>query len=56
MIVDSFPFFQEFDLFEVRLTILDPIVDRFIIVEGTRTYSGQPKPLRLLEAKERYAK
>lgn len=56
MIVDSFPFFEEFDLLEVRLTILDPIVDRSIIVEGTRTYSGQPKPLRLLEAKERYAK
>jgi len=56
MIVDSFPFFQELDLLEVRLTVMDPIVDRFVIVEGTRTYAGAPKPLRLLENKDRYAK
>ena len=56
MIVDSFPFFEEFDLLEVRFTILDPVVDRFVIVEGTRTFSGRPKALRFPEAKERYAK
>ncbi len=56
MIVDSFPFFDEYDLLEVRLTLLDPVVDRFVIVEGTRTFAGKPKPLRLLDAKERYAK
>ncbi len=56
MLVDSFPFFDEFDLLEVRLTVLDPIVDRFVIVEGTRTFSGKPKPLRLPEMKDRYAK
>ena len=56
MIVDSFPFFQELDLLEVRLTVMDPVVDRFVIVEGTRTYSGQPKPLRLEQAKERFSR
>ena len=56
MIVDSFAFFQELDLLEVRLTVMDPVVDRFVIVEGTRTYSGQPKPLRLEQAKERFSR
>ena len=31
MIVDSFPFFQELDLLEVRLTVMDPVVDRSTI-------------------------
>ena len=56
MVVDVFPFFREFDLLELRLAVLDSIVDRFVIVEGTRTFSGQPKPLWFVEHRDRYAK
>ena len=56
MVVDVFPFFREFDLLELRLAVLDSIVDRFVIVEGTRTFSGQPKPLWFDEHRDRYAK
>ena len=30
MIVDSFPFFQELDLLEVRLTVMDPVEEQFL--------------------------
>ena len=56
MVVDVFPFFREFDLLELRLAVLDSIVDRFVIVEGTRTFSGQSKPLWFVEHRDRYAK
>ena len=56
MVVDVFPFFREFDLLELRLATLDSLVDRFVLVEGTRTFSGQPKPLWFAEQRERYAK
>ena len=56
MVVDVVPFFREFDLLELRLAVLDSIVDRFVIVEGTRTFSGQPKPLWFVEHRDRYAK
>lgn len=56
MIVDAFPFFREFDLLELRLAVMDPIVDRFVIAEGSRTYSGAPKPMWFAENRERYAK
>lgn len=56
MIVDAFPFFREFELLELRLAVLDPIVDRFVIAEGSRTFSGNPKPMWFAENRERYAK
>lgn len=45
MIYDCIPFFNELDILMLRLRILDPIVDRFIIEEATVTFSGQPKEL-----------
>lgn len=56
MVIDAFPFFREFELLELRLAMLDPIVDRFVIAEGTRTFSGKPKPLWFAENRDRYAK
>ena len=44
-IVDVFPFFNELDLLEIRLNVLDPYVDLFIISEATKTFSGLDKPL-----------
>lgn len=42
---DCFLFFNELDALEIRLEELDPVVDRFVLVEATTTFSGQPKPL-----------
>ena len=55
-IYDVFPFFNELDLLEIRLNILDPYVDYFVIVEADQTFSGNPKPLYFKENKERYKK
>jgi len=54
MIVDCFLFFNELDLLEIRLHELDSKVDRFILVEADRTFSGAPKPYYFLENKLRY--
>lgn len=47
MIIDCCVAFQEVDLLLLRLAQLDPIVDRFVIVEADRTHAGAPKPLSL---------
>lgn len=53
---DVFRFFNELDLLEIRLNILDPYVDYFVLVEATKTFSGNDKPLYYKENKERFAK
>lgn len=45
MVYDCIPFFNELDILKIRLNILNPYVDRFIIEEATTTFSGQPKEL-----------
>ncbi len=45
MIYDTFVFYDELELLEIRLRILDPVVDRFVLVEGTRTYNNGSKDL-----------
>lgn len=45
MVYDCIPFFNELDILKLRLHILDPIVDKFIIEEATVTFSGEPKEL-----------
>lgn len=55
-IFDCFVFYLELDILELRLNILDPYVDHFVLVESTMTYMGQPKPLYYEENKERFAK
>ncbi len=45
MVYDCIPFFNELDILKLRLNILDPIVDKFIIEESTVTFSGEPKEL-----------
>ena len=46
-IIDCTLFFNEFRLLTARLGILRDAVDLFVIAEGDRTFSGEPKPLRL---------
>ena len=55
MIYDCFLFFDELDLLELRLHILSDTVDRFVLVESSRTFSGQPKPLIYQTNRERFA-
>lgn len=55
-VFDVFPFFNELDLLEIRLNILDPYVDHFVISEATKTFQGADKPLYYLENKDRFEK
>ena len=45
MVYDCFPFFNELDILNLRLHILDPFVDRFVIEEARNTFTGQEKEL-----------
>lgn len=45
MVIDCFTFNGEFEMLEIRLQILSQYVDKFIIIEATKTFSGIPKPL-----------
>lgn len=45
MVYDCIPFFNELDILKLRLHIMDPFVDRFVIEEATVTFSGEPKEL-----------
>lgn len=55
MIYDCSIFNGEYDLLEIRLNILSPYVDKFVIVEGTETFSGKFKPLYWAERDDRFA-
>jgi beta-1,4-mannosyl-glycoprotein beta-1,4-N-acetylglucosaminyltransferase len=55
-VFDSFIFFNELDLLELRLNILNDVVDYFVITESPWTVSGNPKPLYYQENKERFSK
>lgn len=54
MIVDCFTFYDELDLLELRLEILDAVVDRFVLCEAPFTFRGDPKPLSFANASERF--
>jgi beta-1,4-mannosyl-glycoprotein beta-1,4-N-acetylglucosaminyltransferase len=56
MIYDTFCFWNELDLLEIRLNILDQYVDYFVICEGSETFSGQRKLLNFLENVDRFKK
>ena len=42
-IVNVLPFFNEEELLELRLNLLKDVVDHFVICEGDRTHTGEPK-------------
>lgn len=46
-IYDVFPFFNEVELLELRIRLLSPHVDGFVISEANQTHSGQPRELIL---------
>lgn len=55
-IYDCFNFYNELDILELRLNILDPVVDYFVIVESNLTHSGKSKSYYFEENKERFSK
>ena len=56
MIIDSFLFFQELDLLEIRLEYLYPLVDHFIIVEARQSFKGSSKNFIFEQNHKRYKK
>ncbi len=55
-VIDTFLFFQELDLAEIRMEYLDDLVDHFVIVEAAQTFSGKPKPFNFEANRARFAK
>jgi len=55
-IVDCFLFSHELDMLELRLELLSPFVDLFVLVESPETFSGIEKPLYFEQHKGRFAK
>ncbi len=43
--IDTFTYNGEFQVLKLHLAVLDPYVDRFIIVEANKTFTGEDKPL-----------
>jgi hypothetical protein len=54
-IYDCFPFFNELDLLELRLTECYDHVDHFVIAEANISHSGNPKEYIFENNKERFA-
>ncbi|GBE02444.1 spore protein YkvP [bacterium BMS3Abin08] len=54
MIYDTFIFFDELDLLEIRLHELSDVVDFFVLVESTETFSGKKKELCYQKNKGRF--
>lgn len=55
-VYDCFTFYNEFDLLDLRLNVLDQVVDYFVIVESTKTFTGKDKPLYFKDNIDRYQK
>lgn len=45
MTYDCFTYCGEETILDIRLNVLDPYVDKFVICESEQTFSGLPKPL-----------
>jgi beta-1,4-mannosyl-glycoprotein beta-1,4-N-acetylglucosaminyltransferase len=55
-IIDCFIFYNELEMLLYRLEVLNGCVDFFVLVESTRTHTGNIKPLFYNENKERFKK
>jgi beta-1,4-mannosyl-glycoprotein beta-1,4-N-acetylglucosaminyltransferase len=54
MIYDCFTFFNELDLLEARFIELSGIVDKFVLIESSKTHQGKDKPLFFKINRERF--
>jgi beta-1,4-mannosyl-glycoprotein beta-1,4-N-acetylglucosaminyltransferase len=55
-IIDCFIFYNELDMLNYRLNILDKVVDYFVLVESTHTFVGKEKLLFYNENKHFFSK
>lgn len=55
-IIDCFLFYNELDLLFYRLSILYDVVDKFILVESTKTFAGNDKELYYQNNKDMFKK
>ena len=55
MVVDCFPFFNELDILKLRLAVLSPFVDRFVIEESAETFAGTPRELLFEKHRELFS-
>ncbi|SFA83167.1 Glycosyltransferase family 17 [Nocardioides alpinus] len=54
-VVDAFPINDELDLLRLRIDYLAPYVDRFVVAESPRTFTGAAKPLHVTDNLARFA-
>ena len=54
MIVDCFTFHNEVDFIIKRMTYLNSVIDKFVIVESTYTHRGEPKELYFQVNKDKF--
>ncbi|MCH5248430.1 MAG: glycosyl transferase GT17 family protein [Lachnospiraceae bacterium] len=54
MIYDCIPFFNELDILKLRMHILAPYVDKFVIEEASVTFSGESKPMIFAENRQMF--
>jgi hypothetical protein len=54
-IIDTFPFHDELDVLEMRLTEIYDAVDAFVLVEADVTHQDAPKPYHFSDNAERFA-
>jgi beta-1,4-mannosyl-glycoprotein beta-1,4-N-acetylglucosaminyltransferase len=54
MVIDTLLFNNEFDMLDIHLAITDHYVDRWVVLEASRTFSGIAKPYNLLDNLHRY--
>jgi hypothetical protein len=54
-VFDCFPFNDELLLLRFRLELLDPVVDRFVLVEADTNHQGRPKELFFSENRDMFA-
>jgi beta-1,4-mannosyl-glycoprotein beta-1,4-N-acetylglucosaminyltransferase len=55
-VLDAILMSSELDLLEVRLNELDPVVDRFFIIESNATFTGLPKETYFQNNRQRFEK
>ena len=55
MIYDCIPFFNELDILKLRMQIMAPYVDKFVLEESTVTFSGEPKEMTFDKHREMFS-
>ncbi|MDE7177670.1 MAG: glycosyl transferase GT17 family protein [Lachnospiraceae bacterium] len=55
MVFDCIPFFNELDILKLRMQILAPFVDCFVIEEASVTFSGEPKEMVFAKNRDLFA-